>query len=198
MVSGSRTSLLHSIMHLLFCQLTFHTYMCKYMPRHYRLSVLKCKLSLMICSNIQYCTVLAVLVGLQTTPLNLSHSLLPTAPSVVQSLCHKQTVLSLTVLSIHPFRRPSWPLTISVGVRRYTVGSWLSLPLLLPTTDYCLRRLAHWLSGWLAQSYEIPVLRWACADGIVSTVSHGSFLHCDELVTGESSVVYSQCIAASG
>jgi hypothetical protein len=54
-----------------------------------------------------YCTVMAVLVGLQTTPLNISHSLLPTTPSVVQSLCHKQTVLSLTVLSIHPFRRLS-------------------------------------------------------------------------------------------
>jgi hypothetical protein len=50
----------------------------------------------------------------------------------------------------------------------------------------CLRRLARWL--WLLS--EIPVLNWACADGIVSILSHGSFLHCDGLVTGETSVVY--------
>jgi hypothetical protein len=31
------------------------------------------------------CTAMAVLVGLQTTPLNLSHSLFPTSPSVLQS-----------------------------------------------------------------------------------------------------------------
>jgi hypothetical protein len=37
-----------------------------------------------------YCTALAVLVGLQTTPLNLSHSLFPTSPSVLQSLCYER------------------------------------------------------------------------------------------------------------
>jgi hypothetical protein len=35
-----------------------------------------------------YCTAMSVLVGdLQTQPLNLSHSLFPTSPSVLQSLC---------------------------------------------------------------------------------------------------------------
>jgi hypothetical protein len=49
-----------------------------------------------------------------------------------------------------------------------------------------LRRLARWLT----LLSEIPVLKWACADGIVSTLSHGSFLHRHGLVTGETSVVY--------
>jgi hypothetical protein len=30
----------------------------------------------------------------------------------------------------------------------------------------------------------------------VSTLSHGLFLHCDGLVTGETSVEYSQCIGS--
>jgi hypothetical protein len=91
-----------------------------------------------------------------------------------------QTVLSLTVLTIHTSRRLSWPSTISVGARLFTVDSRLSLPLLSPTTDYCLRRLAHRLSagslrqlsrltlfaGWLADWLSSPAgslplcLRW--------------------------------------
>jgi hypothetical protein len=54
-----------------------------------------------------------------------------------------QTVPSLTVLTIHSFRRLSWPSTIPVGARLFTVDSRLSLPLLLPTT---LLALAGWLS----------------------------------------------------
>jgi hypothetical protein len=117
--------------------------------------------------------------------------------------------LSLTVLTVHPFRRLSWPSTISVGARQFTVDSRPSLSLLSPSTDCCLRRLAHWLFVSLPDSdsspagsltdcrlfSEIPVLRWGCADGIVSTLSHVSFLHCDGLVTGETSVVHSQCTA---
>jgi hypothetical protein len=81
-----------------------------------------------------YCTVLAVLVRLQTSPLNYSHSFIRRLySSVVQSLSHKQTVLSLTVLTIHPFCRLSSPSTISVGARLFTVDSRLSLSLLSPT-----------------------------------------------------------------
>jgi hypothetical protein len=39
---------------------------------------------------ITYRTALAVLVELQTTPLNFSRSLFPTSPSVLQSLCYKR------------------------------------------------------------------------------------------------------------
>jgi hypothetical protein len=42
-----------------------------------------------------YCTAMAVLVGLQTTPLNLSLSLFPTSPSVLQSLCYERFSRSL-------------------------------------------------------------------------------------------------------
>jgi hypothetical protein len=66
---------------------------------------------------------------------------------------------------------PAGSLTLS------SLADWLTLPL---------RRLARWLT----LLSEIPVLKRACADGIVSTLSHGSFLHCDGLVTGETSVVY--------
>jgi hypothetical protein len=43
-----------------------------------------------------------------------------------------QTVLSLTVWTVHTFRRLPWPSTISVGARLFTVDSrqllsWLSL-----------------------------------------------------------------------
>jgi hypothetical protein len=71
--------------------------------------------------------------------------------------------------------------------------SWLSLPLLSPTTDYCLRRLAHRLS--LTFHSEILVLKWACANGIVDTYCSCSYMRCNGLVTGETSVVYSPCIA---
>jgi hypothetical protein len=46
-----------------------------------------------------------------------------------------QTVLSLTVLTIHSFCRLSWPSTISVGARLFTADSRLSLSLLSPTTN---------------------------------------------------------------
>jgi hypothetical protein len=84
-----------------------------------------------------YCTLMAVLVGLQTTPLNISHSLLPTTPSVLQSsVTSKQ--FSLNVLTTHSFRRLSWPSTIPIGAdySPSTLGSrWLFS-----------RQLLSWLS----------------------------------------------------
>jgi hypothetical protein len=65
-----------------------------------------------------------------------------------------QTVLSLTVLSIHTFRRLSWPSTISVGARLFTVDSRLSLPLLSPTTLLA-------LTGWLSRLTDFS-LRNSC------------------------------------
>jgi hypothetical protein len=76
----------------------------------------------------KYCTAMTVLVGLQTTPLNLSHSFIADY-NVGITIALLQTVLSLTVLTIHPFRRLSWPSTIYVGARLFTVDSRLSLSL---------------------------------------------------------------------
>jgi ABC-type proline/glycine betaine transport system permease subunit len=64
--------------------------------------------------GLQYSTAMAVLVGLQTTPLNLSHF------TVGITIALLQTVPSLAVL---------------------TTASWLSV--FDSTADCCLRRLAH-------------------------------------------------------
>jgi hypothetical protein len=95
------------------------------------------------------------------------------------------------VLPIHFFCRLSWPSTISVGARLFTVDSRLSSSPLSPTTDW-LTLLS--LSCTLTNS-EIPVLKWARADGIVSTLCHRSYTQCASLVTGETSVVYFTWVA---
>jgi hypothetical protein len=125
--------------------------------------------------NGQYCTVLAVLAGLQTTPLNISHFIADYTVGTTIALL--QTVLSLAVLTIHPFRRLS-PLA---------PDSSLSTLLALVASSLANYSLHTRLS-----------LRWADADGRGDTMPHRSSMRCDRLVTGESSVVYSQCIAASG
>jgi hypothetical protein len=108
-----------------------------------------------------------------------------------------QTVLSLAVLTVHPFRRLSWPSTTSVGARLFTVDSRLSLPILSPTI---LSALADWLSRLTAlrrrlQSLSGSNLRWPLSDRIEVTQPNRSDMHSDGLVAGETSVVHSQCIA---
>jgi hypothetical protein len=92
------------------------------------------------------------LLGLQTTPLNISHSF--------YCRLHRQSYnCSVTNSSLtNCVDRSPFPSTTSVGAWLFTVDSRLSLPLLSPTTDYCLRRLAHRLSdsspvltGWLSR-----------------------------------------------
>jgi hypothetical protein len=109
-----------------------------------------------------------------------------------------QTVLSLAALSVHTFRRLSWPSTIPVGARLFTVGSRLSLPLLSPTT---LSALAGWLSNLTAlrrrrlQSRSGSNLRWPFVGPdrchLVLPFMYAFY----GLVTGQTSVVHSQCIA---
>jgi hypothetical protein len=94
-----------------------------------------------------------------------------------------------------------WLLTLCVvglqffGSTRSSLANYWLLSSPAGSLTLCLRQLTHWLclrrlAHWLTLLSEIPVLKWACADGIVSTLSHSSFLHCDGLVTGETSVVY--------
>jgi hypothetical protein len=122
---------------------------------------------------------MAVLVGLQTAPLNYSQAFIADY-TVGITVALLQPVPTLAVLTIHSFCRLSWPSTISVGARLFTVDSRLSSSLLSPTT--------FWLS-------EIPVLKWACTDGIVNTLPHRSYTQCMDLVTGETSVVYFTWVA---
>jgi hypothetical protein len=93
----------------------------------------------------------------------------------IDSLCCRSSILRLD-----SFFSCQWLTAVLAG--------WLTDSVSSPagSLTHCLHRLAHWLT----LLSEIPVLKWTCADGIVSTLSHGSFLHCDGLVTGETSVVY--------
>jgi hypothetical protein len=75
------------------------------------------------------------LLGYRLRHLIIHRLLLPTTPVGI-TIAPLQTVLSLTVLTIHPFRRLTWPSTISVGARLFTVDPRLSLSLLSPTTDW--------------------------------------------------------------
>jgi hypothetical protein len=90
----------------------------------------------------KYCTVMTVLVGI-TDHATQYLTLFIADYTVGTTIALLQTVLSLTVLTVHTFRRLPWPSTISAGARLFTVGSRLSLPLLSPTT---LSALAGWLS----------------------------------------------------
>jgi hypothetical protein len=76
---------------------------------------------------------MAVLVGLQTTPLNYSLAFIADY-SVGITIVLLQPVPTLTVLTIHSFCRLSWPSTTSVGARLFAVDFRLSSPLLSPTT----------------------------------------------------------------
>jgi hypothetical protein len=105
------------------------------------------------------------------------------------------THCTVTLLTIDPlccrssiFRLDSF---FSCQLLTAVFAGWLTESLSSPAGSLTLCRL----SRWLTLLSEIPALKWACADGIVSTLFHGSFLHCDGLVTGETSVVYSPCIA---
>jgi hypothetical protein len=62
------------------------------------------------------------------------HRLLLPTSLIGITIARLQTVLSLTVFTIHSFCRLSWPSTVSVGARLFTVDSRLSLSLLSPTT----------------------------------------------------------------
>jgi hypothetical protein len=155
----------------------------------------------------KYCTMLGFLarfcpIIVQVTPLKTPSGLVTpfiTIP-ITRSCNHTQLLLT----PLHNYNSCAFVPTITYcTVTLLTINSlcWLST----------LRFFAVF-AGWLTDSLsspagsltlcrlslslcEIPVLRWACADGIVNTMPHGSFLHCDGLVTGETSVVYSQCIA---
>jgi hypothetical protein len=66
--------------------------------------------------------------------------------------------------------------------------------------DFRTRRpAANWsplslsLSLWLCHTRLS--LKWTCADGRVNSLSHSSYMHCTSLVTVETSVVISHCIA---
>jgi hypothetical protein len=156
---------------------------------------------------------MAVLVGLQTTRLNISRSLLPTTPSVLQSsVTNKQFSLNNCV-DRSPF--PSTLLTVDYFRWRPTIHCRLSALVASTLANYSLQVLtltdAGWFTdfvsltgwctdslpagsltdslfaGWLAHS-EIPAFKWACADGIVDTLPHRSYTRCTDLVTGETPV----------
>jgi hypothetical protein len=149
----------------------------------------------------KYCTVLEVLVGLQTTPLNYSQAFIADY-TVGITIVLLQTVPTLTVLTIALPDDSRVPprftyctvllALLTVDSRPSTVGSWL----LFFLAAGC--RLTYSLAGSLTDSLsEIPVLKWACADGIVATLSHRSYTQCTNLVTGETSVVYFTWVAVS-
>jgi hypothetical protein len=152
-----------------------------------------------------YCTVMAVLVGLQTTPLNYSQAFIADY-TVGLTIVLLQPVFTLTVLTIAlsvdsrvPRRFPYCTVLLALS----TVDSRPSTPRRLAAD--C--RLSHSLAGshWLTLLYslvlsltfhsEIPVLKWARADGIVNTLCHRSYTQCADLVTGETSVVYFTWVA---
>jgi hypothetical protein len=77
------------------------------------------------------------------------------------------------VLTVHSFRRLSWPSTIPVGARLFTVGSRLSLPLLSPTT---LSALAGWLSRLTAlrrRRFAGPLTLWTSHSATATLVTVG-------------------------
>jgi hypothetical protein len=132
------------------------------------------------------------LLGLQTKPLSYSHSFycrlhrrFYNRPVTNSSLtnCVDHSHFPSTLLTVDYFRWcPTIHCRLSALVASSLANYWLlSSPAGPPTL---------WLTVFARLS-----LRWADADGRDDTVSHGSFLHCDGLVTGETSVVYSPFIA---
>jgi hypothetical protein len=105
---------------------------------------------------------------------------------------HTITYCTVTLLTIDPLCCRSSILRLdsffSCQLLTAVFAGWLTDSLSSPAGSLILplRRLARWLT----LLSNIPVLKWACADSTVSTLSHGSFLHCDGLLTGETSVVY--------
>jgi hypothetical protein len=108
---------------------------------------------------------MAVLVGLQTTPLNLSRSLFPTSPSVLQSLCYKRKSSRTHELS------RTLELTLSLWLlSSYSSTQELIVGVGVPPKVAC---------GEPSRSHLSQPFRNA---------SHG-------FVAGETSVAHSQCIA---
>jgi hypothetical protein len=123
--------------------------------------------------------VLAVLVGLQTTPLNLSHSFI--ADYTRRYYNRSVTNGSLTnCVDCSPF--PSTLLTIDYFRWRPTIHCRLSALVVSSLASYSLHTLTD--------CHARLSLKWADADGRGDTMSHRLSMHCDGLVTGETSVVH--------
>jgi hypothetical protein len=151
------------------------------------------------------------LLGLQTKPLNLPHSLFPTS-LVGSTIALLQTNSSLTNCVDHSLF-PSTLLTVDYSLWRPTIHRRLSALVASSLANYSLgsrwRTLqTNWLqtdsrlkaSGSLPDCKltlhsEILVLKSARANGIVDTYRNCSYMRWNGLVTGETSVVHSQCIA---
>jgi hypothetical protein len=126
---------------------------------------------------------MAVLVGLQTTPLNYSQAFI--ADYTGRYYNRSVTNGSLTNCVDHsPF--------LSTLYRRLSpLAPDYSLATLGSRCLFSRQLLFHTLT----LHSEIPLLKWARADGIVSTLCHRSYTQCASLVTGETSVVYFTWVA---
>jgi hypothetical protein len=175
---------------------------------------------------------MAVLVGLQTTPLDLSHSLFPTSPSVLQSSITDSShtnCVDYRTLACHAdshtvpysWHFDCWPISSARRLAAdwrlqalFLTANWLdddSLPALQTncssTTTFSPWRLAEdsrLQALFLTANWKLTLLvsgshlRWPFLDRVEVTYPNRSEMHSHGLVTSETSVVHSQCIAVFG
>jgi hypothetical protein len=126
---------------------------------------------------------MAVLVGLQTTPLNLSHSLFPTSPSVVQSLCSHTN-------RVDHSRFPSTLLTADCSRWRPTIHRRprLLLPLLSPTTLVALQTNCSATTTTTSCRLSPPALQTNCFATTTTTLFAGSLRRLSSWLQTDSSL----------